>query len=76
VLVFSESGEAMTPDERQALREKHRQDFCDCSDEHWFGCLGCIKDGAYIEWPCDVIKVLDAWEQDLDELEWMSDGVD
>jgi len=43
----------MTPDERQALREKHTYlgDYCGF----------CTKDGGYpADYPCDVIKVLDA----------------
>jgi hypothetical protein len=42
----------MTPDERQALREKHTYlgDYCGF----------CVKDGGYpADYPCDVIKVLD-----------------
>ena len=51
----------MNADERQALREKHVSDFCGCGDDHPpFRCLGC-----YVAYPCDVIKVLDAWEATL-----------
>jgi hypothetical protein len=42
----------MTPDELQALREKHTYlgDYCGF----------CVKDGGYpADYPCDVIKVLD-----------------
>lgn len=46
----------MTPEERQELREKHK--CCSCgyclSDECYAGCVG--------DYPCDLIKVLDAWE--------------
>ena len=45
----------MTSDERQALREKHTYlgDYCGF----------CVKDGGYpADYPCDVIKVLDATE--------------
>ena len=45
----------MTPEERQALREKHTYlgDYCGF----------CVKDGGYpADYPCDVIKVLDAAE--------------
>jgi len=58
----------MTPTERQALREKHKPMddgdggfYCNyCREEDngdaWYGlAMG-------VEWPCDVIKVLDAWE--------------
>ena len=48
----------MTPEERQALREKHSRlssivDLGGDLDE----CMGCE-----LYYPCDVIKVLDAWE--------------
>jgi hypothetical protein len=96
----------MTPDERQALREKHRRDEdgfeptcnrCDLTKNEYEetvidktlygGPLGCAysEDGSHNfsqwEWfctfcgedatadlvmfPCDVIKVLDAWEATL-----------
>jgi len=46
----------MTPDERQALREKHAK--CSCghctSNECSAGCVG--------DYPCDVIRVLDTYE--------------
>ena len=45
----------MTSDERQALREKHTYlgDYCGF----------CVKDGGYpADYPCDVIKLLDATE--------------
>jgi len=45
----------MTPEERQELREKHTYlgDYCGF----------CVKDGGYpADYPCDVIKILDAWE--------------
>ena len=47
----------MTPDELKALREKHTYlgDYCGF----------CTKDGGYpADYPCDVIKVLDATEPD------------
>ena len=46
----------VTPEERQALREKHRQQSCchDCDPHCVFRCVEC--DFPY---PCDVIKVLD-----------------
>ena len=47
----------MTPDERQALRDKHHLDlgkYCDWCDSGPFG--------KKVLWPCDVIKVLDATE--------------
>ena len=48
----------MTPDERQALREKHRPcDLCEPDDD----CLGCAECDID-DYPCDVIKVLDATE--------------
>jgi len=50
----------MTPEERQALREKHgRFKF---RDNRTF-CVFCLDDyGLDKPHPCDVIKVLDAWE--------------
>jgi hypothetical protein len=48
----------MTQQERDNLREKHRRD----------GVLGCWTCQDYLwndEYPCDVIKVLDAWERTL-----------
>jgi len=51
----------MTPEERQALREKHREIF----DDYGSICDYCDRCGCgeyYVEWPCDVIKVLDATE--------------
>ena len=53
----------MTSDERQALREKHTYlgDYC------WF----CVKDGGYpADYPCDVIKVLDALEEVLEQVNY------
>jgi hypothetical protein len=44
----------MTPDERQALREKHGQDEKN-------QCSYCL----YEKYPCDVIKVLDATEPEM-----------
>ena len=44
----------MTPDERQALRDKHHLDlgkYCNWCDSGPFG--------KSVLWPCDVIKVLD-----------------
>jgi len=51
----------MTPDERQALREKHgRFKF---RDNRTF-CVFCLDDyGLDKPHPCDVIKVLDATEE-------------
>ena len=46
----------MTPDEIQALREKHQRCTCNYCDHNECRAL-CV--GGY---PCDVIKVLDAWE--------------
>jgi hypothetical protein len=57
----------MTPDERQALREKHTP-----KPEVWLDgverahCHYCSDELGYaIPIPCDVIKVLDAWEATL-----------
>ena len=52
----------MTPDERQALREKHKLadydiEFCDFCEYRLNG------ETYPVEYPCDVIKVLDAWER-------------
>jgi len=94
----------MTPDERQALREKHRRDEdglepycikCEWPRSEVLLLLASLEEGAqvecgasedgihkYSEWcwnctfcgeingdlvmfPCDVIKVLDAWEETL-----------
>ena len=50
----------MTPDERQALREKH--DKFGFRENRTF-CVFCLDDdGLDIPYPCDVIKVLDATE--------------
>ena len=52
----------MTPEERQAMRDKH------CPFEYRDGtsiCLGCDSEsyiGGGTDYPCDVIKVLDATE--------------
>jgi len=46
----------MTPEERKVLREKHTYlgDYCGF----------CTKDGGYpADYPCDVIKVLDALKE-------------
>ena len=54
--MVAEGCDQVTPEERQALREKHK--CCPCgyclSDECEAGCVG--------DYPCDVIKVLDATE--------------
>lgn len=49
----------MTPKERQALREKHRWQMNNEGDDR---CNGCFS----YEYPCDVIKVLDATEPATD----------
>ena len=59
----------MTPEERQALREKHRRKkFVD-----GYGCRYCAvrieyEDDEAYNWPCDVIRVLDATEPPALEL--------
>jgi len=89
----------MSPEERQALREKHRRDEdglepycikcewpqsevllasleegaqveCGASEDgihkysEWFWhCTFCSENGDLVEFPCDVIKVLDATEE-------------
>jgi hypothetical protein len=52
----------MNQQERDALRYLHRpcESCADLGDECG-GCETCDVD----EWPCDVIKVLDAWEATL-----------
>jgi len=60
----------VTPDERQALREKHQIMMgCDGLGNDQPICEECSEtlDGQVFfgEWPCDVIKVLDAWEATL-----------
>ena len=52
----------MTPDEIQALREKHQpvkwnHGFVTCDV-----CIQHDEDYYPVGYPCDVIKVLDAWE--------------
>ena len=48
----------MIPEERQALREKHQENNGRCQE--------CVIDAGHhfpsVEYPCDVIKVLDATE--------------
>ena len=53
----------MNAEERQALREKHTYlgDYCGF----------CVKDGGYpADYPCDVIKVLDALDVAEERLYW------
>jgi len=51
----------MTPEERQALREKHGK--FGFRDNRTF-CVFCLDDdGLDIPYPCDVIKVLDALDE-------------
>jgi len=45
----------MTPEERQALREKHRPTMNNEGDDR---CIGCFS----YEYPCDAIKVLEDYE--------------
>jgi len=64
----------MTPEERQALREKHKPHKIPSYEGEW--CSYCEYfnvdsngwTGEYnsIPYPCDVIKVLDAWEAEND----------
>ena len=50
----------MTPTEIKALREKHGKFGF---RENRIFCVFCLDDdGLDIPYPCDVIKVLDAWE--------------
>jgi hypothetical protein len=56
----------MTPEERQALREKHRPcDLCEPDD----GCLGCADCATDDDYPCDVIKVLDELDRVMNAAE-------
>ena len=62
----------MTPEERQALREKHRAS--DGRNEWWNKtgeesphCDRCGCGEYYVEWACDVIKVLDELERWIKE---------
>jgi len=48
----------MNAAERQALREKHRERIADTSSA--YDCSYCHP--CETDWPCDTIKVLDAWE--------------
>lgn len=59
-----ERRETMNQQERDALREKHQSflvndipkcEYCYLWDD-W------LYDSDNVDWPCDVIKVLDAWE--------------
>jgi len=56
----------MTPDERQALREKHKPlNYGDGVPPQCLGCDDNCIEGDGIDWPCDVIKVLDATEPEV-----------
>jgi hypothetical protein len=60
----------MNQKQRDAMRYMHRPcDLClaDGEDEECLGCATCDIEN----YPCDVIKVLNAWE--LRELEWAYD---
>ena len=58
--------ETMTKEERQALREKHQPlNYGDGVPPQCLGCDDNCIEGDGIDWPCDVIKVLDAWEATL-----------
>ena len=48
----------MNQQERDALREKHRVGQNEADDQ----CQSCYSPDGY---PCDVIKVLDAWEAEV-----------
>jgi len=54
-------GENMNQQERDELREKHTLEPYEdrITGQEVATCAHCCTD----EWPCDVIKVLDAWEQ-------------
>ena len=56
----------MTPDERQELRAKHHVGQNEADDQ----CQGCFT----IPYPCDVIKVLDAWEAENDHWTQIENG--
>ena len=63
----------MTKDERQALREKHGK--FGFRDNRTF-CVFCLDDdGLDIPYPCDVIKVLDAYEELYEDNEKMSQAL-
>lgn len=60
----------MNQQERNALREKHRPYAIGDSGGYYQCCEGCRNDDTGFEpdgpfYPCDVIKVLDAWEATL-----------
>ena len=65
----------MTPDEIQALREKHQDatwwDNPGCSCCEYVEVPGCADScqSAYFGYPCDVIEVLDAYEELLAKYE-------
>ena len=48
----------MTPDERQALREKHARRWDENTPRGEYQCFGCGR----VTYPCDVLKALDATE--------------
>jgi len=50
--------------ERQALREKHEPlNYGDGVPPQCLGCDDNCIEGDGIDWPCDVIKVLDAYDK-------------
>ena len=55
----------MTPEERQALREKHSMRYEGYEGPHV--CRGCGNHRARVPYPCDAIKILDAWDKKKEE---------
>ena len=55
----------MNAEERQALREKHTCFDCDFPNCHW-----CVR----MDYPCDVIKLLDATESEVTECDHLKGG--
>ena len=55
----------MTPEKRQALRDKHAACFADTYKDQYV-CRSCSSNDVstrLVYYPCDVIKVLDAYDE-------------
>ena len=55
----------MSPEERQALREKHHLYY----EEDLVECVACSTPEDSVEWPCDAIKVLDELDRVMNAAE-------
>jgi len=58
----------MTPDERQALREKHSRRWENETPRGEYQCFECGR----VKYPCDVIKALDWADEVLEELKGLT----